>query len=58
VEYLTANGAMDVGRLYEAPFTSVAADGPESLFAEADVETLVEAIRAVGANAEPREEAA
>ena len=58
VEHLTANGAMDVGRLYEAPFTRVAAGGPESLFVEADVEALVAAIRAVAATAEPREEAA
>ena len=58
VEHLTANGAMDVGRLYESPFTSVAAGGPESLFPEADVDALVAAIRAVGANAEPREAAA
>jgi type I restriction enzyme, R subunit len=55
VEHLTANGAMEIGRLYEVPFTSVAAGGPESLFAAADVEALVEAIRAVAANAKPRE---
>jgi len=58
VEHLTANGTMEVGRLYEAPFTSVAAGGPESLFTEADIEALVEAIRAVATNAEPQEAAA
>ena len=58
VEHLTANGAMDVGRLYEPPFTTVAAGGPESLFPEADIDALIEAIRAVGANAEPRDAAA
>jgi type I restriction enzyme, R subunit len=30
VEHVTANGAMDVGLLYEPPFTRVAAAGPES----------------------------
>jgi len=58
VEHLTANGALDVGRLYDVPFTSVAAGGPESLFAESDIEALVEVIQAVGANSEPRQAAA
>jgi type I restriction enzyme, R subunit len=58
VEHLTANGAMDVGLLYEPPFTSVAAGGPESLFPDADVDALIAAIRAVGANAHPRDEVA
>ena len=56
VEHLTANGAMDVGLLYEPPFTSVAAGGPESLFPDADVDALIAAIRAVGANAHPLRE--
>jgi type I restriction enzyme, R subunit len=58
VEHLTANGAMDVGLLYEPPFTSVAAGGPESLFPDADVDALIAVIRAVGANAHPRDEVA
>ena len=58
VEHLTANGAMDVGLLYEPPFTSVAAGGPESLFPDADVDALIAAIRAVGANANPQDEVA
>ena len=45
---------MDVGLLYEPPFTSLAAGGPETLFPDADVA----AIRAVGVNAHPRDEAA
>jgi type I restriction enzyme R subunit len=58
VEHLTANGAMDVGLLYEQPFTSLAAGGPESLFPDADVDELVAAIRAVGENALPQDEVA
>jgi type I restriction enzyme R subunit len=58
VEHLTANGTMDIGRLYEPPFTHVAVGGPESLFPDADIDALITAIRAVGANAQPRDEAA
>ncbi len=58
VEHLTTNGAMDVGLLYEPPFTSVAAGGPETLFPDVDVDALIDAIRAVGENARPRDEAA
>ena len=58
VEHLTANGAMDVGLLYEPPFTSLAAGGPETLFPEADVDALIAIIRSVGANAHPRDEVA
>jgi type I restriction enzyme R subunit len=58
VEHLTANGAMDVGLLYEPPFTSLAAGGPETLFPDADVDELIASIRAVGANAHPRDEVA
>jgi type I restriction enzyme R subunit len=58
VEHLTANGAMDVGLLYEPPFTSVAAGGPESLFPDTDVDALIAAIRAVGANAHPQDNVA
>ncbi len=58
VEHLTANGAMDVGLLYEPPFTSVAAGGPETLSPDIDVDALIDAIRAVGENARPRDEAA
>jgi type I restriction enzyme R subunit len=58
VEHLTANGAMDVGLLYEPPFTRVAAGGPESLFAESDLDALIDAIRVVAVNAMPRDAAA
>ena len=58
VEHLTANGAMDVGLLYEPPFTSLATGGPETLFPDADVDALIDVIRAVGENALPRDEVA
>ena len=58
VEHLTTNGAMDVGLLYEPPFTGLASGGPETLFRDADVDALISAIRAVGANAHPSGKAA
>lgn len=58
VEHLTLNGTMDPGQLYEAPFTRLAARGPESLFADADIDALVSAVTAVRANARPHEDAA
>ncbi len=41
VEQLTANGVMEVARLYESPFTDTAPQGPESLFAEAQIDAVV-----------------
>ena len=41
VTYLTEHGVMDLGRLYEPPFTDRAPAGPESLFSGADVDALV-----------------
>jgi type I restriction enzyme R subunit len=40
VQYLTVDGAIDAGRLYETPFTAVSATGPDSVFGEAKVERL------------------
>ena len=44
VDYLTQDGVIDVGRLYEAPFTSVTATGPDSIFDDAKVVRLFNAI--------------
>ena len=40
VDYLTVDGAIAAQRLYEIPFTSVAATGPETVFSKAKVERL------------------
>lgn len=58
VEQLTMNGTMDLGLLYEPPFTTLAPGGPEALFADAEVDDLITAIRAVDTNARPKDEAA
>jgi type I restriction enzyme R subunit len=41
VEHLTANGVMEVARLYESPFTDYAPQGPDMIFTEAQVDDLV-----------------
>ena len=41
VEQLTANGIMEVARLYESPFTDHAPFGPDTLFTDAQVDTIV-----------------
>jgi type I restriction enzyme R subunit len=40
VDYLTVDGAIAAQRLYEIPFNSVAATGPETVFGKAKVERL------------------
>ena len=40
VEYLTVDGAIDAGRLYETPFTAVSATGPDAVFGTGKVERL------------------
>jgi type I restriction enzyme R subunit len=44
VDFLTVDGAISAERLYQAPFTSVAASGPEALFNAAKVERLFHVI--------------
>ena len=51
ITFLTEHGVMDVGRLYEAPFTDHAPAGPEALFSDADIDALVEALAQVRATA-------
>jgi type I restriction enzyme R subunit len=41
VEHLTANGVMDVGRLYESPFTDSAPQGPDMIFTEEQVNNII-----------------
>ncbi len=58
VDELTANGVMEPARLYESPYTDHAPTGPESVFAEADVDSIVDILNTVKANAVPTDGAA
>jgi type I restriction enzyme R subunit len=52
---LTNNGVMEPARLYESPFTDLAATGPESMFTENQVDNIVDILNTVRANAQPEE---
>ena len=53
VEELTANGVMEVARLYESPFTDSAPNGPDSLFTDAQVDDFVAVLNDVRTRALP-----
>jgi type I restriction enzyme R subunit len=55
VDELTANGVMEPARLYESPFIDSAPHGPDTVFAEAEVDTIVGILRTVQANATPED---
>ena len=57
VNELTANGVMEPARLYESPYTDHT-PGPEAVFAEADVDSIVDILNTVKANALPTDGAA
>lgn len=47
ITYLTEHGVMEIGRLYEAPFTDSAPSGPDGLFSGADIDEIVTALEQV-----------
>lgn len=51
VTHLTGHGAMEVARLYASPFTDIAPQGPDSLFAPEAVDALVTALQQIQARA-------
>lgn len=57
VEELTANGAMEAGRLFESPYTDRAPTGPDSLFAEDDVDSIVGILNGITRSAIPAADA-
>lgn len=58
VTELTANGFMEPVRLYESPYIDHAPTGPDDVFGEADVDTIVSILNMVRDNASPRDGAA
>jgi type I restriction enzyme R subunit len=57
VNELTANGVVEVSRLYESPFTDSAPTGPDGVFPESDVDNIVDILNTVRANAAPTDAA-
>ncbi len=53
VDELTHNGVVDPGRLFESPYTDYAPTGPDDLFPEKDVDSIVGILREVDGRAEP-----
>lgn len=53
VDELTDNGLMDPARLYESPYTDHAPRGPEEMFGDADVGSIVDILRTVKSHAVP-----
>ena len=47
IDHLTARGVVDAGLLYESPFTDLAPQGPDGLFAGPQVSKLIAALEAV-----------
>jgi type I restriction enzyme, R subunit len=58
VNELTANGVVEPARLYESPYIDHAPTGPDTLFPEADVDSIVHILNTVKANAAPADGAA
>jgi len=53
VDSLAKNGILEIGDLYESPFTARAPHGPEDLFSNVDVDSIAEVLAAVRATALP-----
>jgi len=53
IEHLTANGVMEVARLYESPFTDNAPQGPDMLFSDDQVDGIVAILGEVRGTALP-----
>ena len=51
VIHLTERGVMDVGLLYEPPFTSYAPQGPDALFSAAQIDVLFGVLDGIRASA-------
>ena len=52
VNHLTEHGVMDLGRLYESPFTDLTPRGPDGMFEPAVLDQLVHVLETVRATAE------
>ncbi|BAZ12844.1 type III restriction enzyme res subunit [Calothrix sp. NIES-4071] len=53
IDYLTQNGVMDPGRLYEAPFTNLHQNGLDGVFSnDSDIEEIIAIVTEFNKNAD------
>ncbi|UQS26067.1 DEAD/DEAH box helicase family protein [Amycolatopsis thermalba] len=57
IDFLAKNGTVDVGALYEPPFTALAPGGPEDIFENAEVNAIQTVLNEVRSRAVPEEKA-
>jgi len=50
IDYLTVNGVMDVGALYQAPFTDIHEDSVDGFFEDAQVVNILDTLEIITAN--------
>ncbi len=50
IDYLTVNGVMDVGALYQAPFTDIHEDSVDGFFEDAQVVNILDTLETINAN--------
>ncbi|MFT4087599.1 MAG: DEAD/DEAH box helicase family protein [Gordonia sp. (in: high G+C Gram-positive bacteria)] len=55
VDELTKNGTMEPKRLFESPYTDHAPTGPDQIFGDHDVMTIVDTLRSITQTAVPRD---
>lgn len=53
VDELTTNGVVEPGRLFESPYTDHAPTGPDALFEESQVDSIVDILRQVDERTQP-----
>jgi len=47
IDELTRTGVLEVGRLYDDPYTGLAPEGPEALFTETEIDELIRSIESL-----------
>ena len=53
VDHLTANGVMEVARLYDSPFTDNAPQGPDMIFTDDQIDGIVAVLDEIRSRALP-----
>jgi type I restriction enzyme R subunit len=51
IDELTERGVVEIARVYEAPYTALAPEGPETMFVEADLDGILTAIERLTSSA-------